>query len=161
MTERKSAPRKRSSPEPATGSASDAAPRSYYASPPMAPPNQPPIYHPMYVPSHYPYYQAPAGSPQHLGPPMGYQYPHQHQGTAPMAPLDGPHHPPMDHSGPASSRQQVTPDSNTFFAGYVSPPSTVKRRTFTSTGTLSPPKRPRRSGELLCYDPGCLSRKRV
>ena len=48
----------------------------------------------------------------------------------------------------------MTPDSRGFFpspSSYTSPPSSVRRRTFTSTGTLSPStKRPRRrTGEFL------------
>ena len=141
MGDRKSITRKRSSPEPPPDSVSADAPRSYYASPPVPPP----AYPHMYPPQHYSYGHGNSGSPHHGAPPPGYHHYPPH-GGAPSMSYGGANIPGAE--GRPGSFQQVTPDSRGFFpspSSYTSPPSSVRRRTFTSTGTLSPStKRPRR-----------------
>lgn len=73
-------------------------------------------------------------------------------------------HPAVDYPAGSIPYQQVTPESQAFYSqGYMSPPASVKRRTFTSTGTLSPSKR-KRSGEFPTRDllvVGAVSVRRI
>jgi hypothetical protein len=136
MSEKKISPRKRTAREPQDGSTS-AAPQPYYGSPPMARQPQAPMYPPVYD------YSYPQGSPSHLG--RHATYPHPHGATS-MPP--GPMHHQIGEPLRAHS-QQVTPESAAAFP-YGSPPTSVKRRTFTGgTGTLSPLRSQRRPGEFF------------
>lgn len=141
MSEKRNSSRKRSTRESHTGSSS-AAPQQYYGSPAIAHHPQAAIFPPMYGHPHYQYAQM---SPPHLGRPVGFS--HSHMGSMPLGSM---HQPAIE---PSMGRfpQQVTPESAAVLP-YGSPPSSVRRRTFTGgAGTLSPSRSKRRSGEFAYY----------